>query len=35
MVVTSLDKDANDNYVFSLVVGCGAQAYAVGVEKVM
>jgi hypothetical protein len=33
--VTGLGKEANDGCVFNLVVGCGAQAYFVGVEQFM
>jgi hypothetical protein len=35
MVVTGLDEEANDDYVFYLVVGFQAQTYGTGVEQFM
>jgi len=35
MVATGLGEDANDGYVFFLVVGSWAQTYVVGVEQFM
>jgi hypothetical protein len=35
MEVNGLGKEANDGYVFYLVVSCSAQTYATGVEQFM